>query len=137
MAKQQEKGKGYINNNEFYELILERKEHLKTNPDLPLNEVVTIIKISIYHKKIAISTGMTVSGLELYQDFDDRLCRTKLVVKINAKAFEEYYDTVTFGVHRNILFGDYRETIKYMAAIIGYEVIEEHKHSKYTDIINY
>ena len=96
--------------------------------DLPTNEVVTIIKISIYHKKIAISTGITVPGRELYKDFDDRLCRTKLVVKTNAKAFEEYYDTITFGVHRNILFGDYRETIKNMAAIIGYEVIEEDRH---------
>jgi len=105
--------------------------------NLPTNEVVTIIKISIYHKKIAISTGMTVPGWELYKDFDDRLCRTKLVVKTNAKAFEEYYDTVTFGVHRNILFGDYRETIKNMAFIIGYEVIEEDKCTKYTDIINH
>lgn len=96
--------------------------------DLPINEVVTITKMSIYYKKIAISTGMTVPGWKLYKDFDDRLCRTKLVVKTNAKAFEEYYDTVTFGVHRNILFGDYREKIKEIATIIGYEVVDEGKH---------
>lgn len=96
--------------------------------DLPINESVTITKMSIYYKKIAISTGMTVPGWKLYKDFDDRLCRTKLVVKTNAKAFEEYYDTVTFGVHRNILFGDYREKIKEIATIIGYEVVDEGKH---------
>ncbi len=96
--------------------------------DLPTNEVITITKMSIYYKKIAISTGMTVPGWKLYKDFDDRLCRTKLVVKTNAKAFEEYYDTVTFGVHRNILFGDYREKIKEIATIIGYEVVDEGKH---------
>jgi len=93
--------------------------------DLPINESVTIIKMSIYNKKIAVSTGTTVSGKKRYSDFDERLCRTKLCVKTNTIAFEKHYDTVTFGVHRNIIFGDYREKIKDIATIIGYEIIEE------------
>jgi len=93
--------------------------------DLPVNEVVTIVKISMYYKKIAVSSGTTVLGGELYRNFDNSLCRTKVVVKTDALAFEKNYDTVTFGVHRNILFGDYREEMKEMAALIGYEVVEE------------
>ncbi|PIS29685.1 MAG: hypothetical protein COT43_03185 [Candidatus Marinimicrobia bacterium CG08_land_8_20_14_0_20_45_22] len=99
--------------------------------DLPIDEVVTVVKIGLYSKRIAVSTGLTVPGWELYKNFDDILCRTKIAVKMNAKAFEKRYDTVTFGVHRNVLYGDYREMIKEMATIIGYEVIEEDKDKEY------
>jgi hypothetical protein len=95
------------------------------NVFLPLNEIVTIVKVSVYHKKIAVSSGKTVSGKKLYKNFEDRLCRTKMVVQTNAKIFEKKYNTVTFGVHRNILFGDYRKTFKELACFIGYDLIEE------------
>jgi len=48
-----------------------------------------------------------------------------MVVQTNAKIFEKKYNTVTFGVHRNILFGDYRKTFKELACFIGYDLIEE------------
>jgi hypothetical protein len=77
--------------------------------EFPLNEVVTIVKVSIYHKKIALSSGETVRGEDYYREYNDQLCRTKATVGINTNAFENKYDTITFGVHRNVIFGDYRK----------------------------
>ncbi len=93
--------------------------------ELPINEPVTVTKISVYHKKIAISSGVTVDGQKYYRDFKDRLCRTKIAIRLNAKAFEEHYDTVTFGVHRNVIWGDYRQALTDFAQLIGYEIVEE------------
>ena len=93
--------------------------------ELPVDEAVTVTKISVYHKKIAVSSGVTVDGERYYKDFKDRLCRTKIAIRLNAKAFEKHYDTVTFGVHRNVIWGDYRQQLADFARLIGYEVVEE------------
>jgi hypothetical protein len=93
--------------------------------ELPAGEIVTAVKFSAYDKKIAVSTGLSVSGEKLYRDFENILCRTKLVMKTNTEAFERNYDTVTFGVHRNIIYGDYRQKFKDLATLIGFDIVEE------------
>ena len=93
--------------------------------DLPVDEPVTVVKISVYHKKIAVSSGRSVRGEDYYRDFKDRLCRTKLAIRLNTEAFARRYDTATFGVHRNVIFGDYREQLKDLADLMGYEFVPE------------
>lgn len=95
--------------------------------DFPINDTVTIFKMSLYDQKIAVSRGKTVFGSQFYRDFDDSLCRTKLSVRMNASGFEQNYNTTTFGVHRNILFGDYTKPLQQIAKLIGYNIIEEVK----------
>jgi len=92
---------------------------------LPINEVVTVVKISMYKKKISVSTGKTVSGEELFEGWDDILCRTKLAIKTNAKALLKNLDWKTFGNHRVAFYGDYRQKIKDLAKLIGFEVVEK------------
>jgi hypothetical protein len=93
--------------------------------ELPTDEVVTAVKFSIYDKKIGISTGLSVPGEKLYGDFEDILCRTKLVMETNTEAFERNYDTPSLGVHRNLIYGDHRAEIKNLAVLIGFDVIDE------------
>jgi len=60
---------------------------------LPLNETVTVAKISVYDKKISVFTGESVDGRPLYKNFEDVACRTKVVVKVNnIKALMANYD---------------------------------------------
>lgn len=107
--------------------------------ELPTNEIVTATKMSLYDKKIAVSTGLSVSGNELYQNFEDILCRTKVVMKTDSAAFEQNYDTAVFGVHRNIFFGDHTQILKDLGKVMGFEVVQEseetesrgYKHEKY------
>jgi hypothetical protein len=93
--------------------------------ELPTDEAVTATKLSIYDRQIAVSTGMSVSGHAFYRGFDNILCRSKLVMKTDSAAFESKYDTVTFGVHRNIIYGDHLQTLKDLGKLMGFQVVEE------------
>ena len=93
--------------------------------ELPLNETVTVAKVSVYDKKISVFTGKTVNGRSLYEDFDNTACRTKVVVKTNNEKPMKNYDREIFGCHRVVFYADFREGIKDLTTLIGFEVIEE------------
>jgi hypothetical protein len=93
--------------------------------ELPTDEVVTAVKFSMYDKKIGVSAGLSVPGEKLYRNFEDILCRTKLVMETNTEAFERNYDTVRFGVHRNVIYGEHKARIEDLATLIGFDVVEE------------
>lgn len=91
--------------------------------DLPLNERVTVAKISVYDKKISVFTGESVDGSSLYKNFEDIACRTKVVVKVeDIETLMRNYDRQTFDVHRVVFYGDYRK--EDIATLIGFEVVE-------------
>ncbi len=92
----------------------------------PAGEPVTIWKVYVLHKKIGIYTGKTADGHSLYKNFDGIMCRTKLVVRVDdSKKIQKHFSPDEYGIHRAGTLGDLRETIKDLATLIGYEVIEE------------
>ncbi len=94
----------------------------------PVNEPVTIWKVYVLHKKISIHTGKTVDGRSLYKDFDNIMCTSKLIVKVDdAKNIQKHFSPDKYGIHRAATFGDLRERIKDFATLIGFEVMEEDK----------
>jgi hypothetical protein len=97
----------------------------------PINENVTVVRIGMYAKKLAVFTGRTISGEELFPYWDDILGRNKVAIRTNAKALFENVDWKSLAHHRVVLFGNYRQEFKDLAKLIGYEVVEEDK-LKYT-----
>lgn len=95
--------------------------------NLPTCETVTVVRLSMYDKKIAVFTGKTVSKEQMYIEVDEpgMSCRTKLAIKADTKALLENLDWKTFGSHRVVFYGDYREEIKNLATLMGFEVEEE------------
>lgn len=94
----------------------------------PVNEPVTIWKVYVLHKEIGLHTGMTADAHALYKDFDGIMCRTKLVVKVDdAEKIQRHSSPDEYGIHRAGTLGDLRERIKYLAVLIGFEVVEEDK----------
>jgi len=91
----------------------------------PIGETVTAAKIGMYKEKLSIFTGETVSGEEIFPYWDDILGRNKVIVKTDAKALLENVDWKTFGNHRTVFFGDYRQEFKDLAKLIGFEVVEK------------
>ena len=91
----------------------------------PIGETVTVVKISMYKEKLSIFTGETVSGEELFPYWEDILGRNKVAVKTDAKALLENVDWKSFGNHRTVFFGDYRQKFKDLAKLIGFEVVEK------------
>jgi hypothetical protein len=92
--------------------------------DLPLNETVTVAKISVYDRKISLFTGKTVSGRDFFEDWDDLACRTKLAMETDTRALLDNLDWRTFASHRVAFYGNFTEEIKDLAALIGFEVVE-------------
>lgn len=91
---------------------------------LPIGVPVTVAKIDMNSKKIAVFTGESVSGEELFQYWNDISCRTKVAIKTNAKALHENRDWKTFSHHVVAFFGDYRQEFLDLATLIGFEAIE-------------
>ncbi len=92
---------------------------------LPIDEPVTVAKVSVHDKKLSLFTGKTVSGEQLFSGWDDLLCRTKLAIDTDAKTIFDNIDWRTFGWHRVVFYGEYREMFKDLATLLGYEVVEE------------
>lgn len=90
----------------------------------PIGVTVTVAKIDMNNKKIAVFTGETVSGEELFPYWNDLLCRTKVAIKTDAKALHDNRDWKTFGHHRVTFFGDYRQEFLNLAKLIGFEAVE-------------
>jgi hypothetical protein len=94
---------------------------------LPANEQVTVVKFSVHDKKMSLFSGTTVDGNSLFPGWDHILCRTKAAVDTDAKALLKNLDWKTFGNHRVVFFGDWRQQFKDMAELMGYEVVEKDK----------
>lgn len=91
----------------------------------PVGETVTLAKLSMVERKLAIATGQTVSGHDFFADWDDLACRTKIAIETDTGALLSNLDWKTFGTHRVVFFGDFRQALKDLARLIGFEVVEE------------
>ena len=93
--------------------------------DYPVGEPVTLAKLSMVERKLVLSAGQTVSGRALFADWDDLACRTKIAIETDAQALLDNLNWQTFGTHRVVFFGDFRQAFEDMARLIGFEVVEE------------
>jgi len=93
--------------------------------ELPANEVVTVVKLSVHEKKMAVFTGTAVPGEDLFPGWADILCRTKLAVDADADRLLENLDWTTFGNHRVAFYGDHRQRFMNLARLLGYQAIEK------------
>ena len=88
----------------------------------PIDEIVSMVKVNVYDKEIEVYTGRTVNGNYLYKDFDNRICRTKLPFSLDRPFRSLRRDR--WGCHRVVFYGDHRQKIKDLAALIGFSVVE-------------
>ena len=93
--------------------------------NLPADEPVTVAKVSVHGKKLALFTGEAVPGEQLFPGWADILCRTKLAIDVDAKGLFEHVDWWTFGNHRVAFYGDHRQAFTDLATLLGYEAVEE------------
>lgn len=95
----------------------------------PVGESVTIWKLHALHRTIGIHTGTIADGHALYENLDEIMCRTKLVVKTQADEVQKHYSPDEYGIHRAATLGDLRPDVKGFAVLAGFGVIEEDKPS--------
>ena len=87
---------------------------------MPLGEMTTTVSFNAQKRQVIFHQGTTVANID-----EDMACRTKLAVELKGdinKLFN-YWDK--WGWHRVTFYGDYRRAVGHIAALTGFEMIEE------------
>jgi len=87
---------------------------------MPIGEMTTTIQFDHNKKQVILHQGKTVENVD-----EDKACRTKLAVEVKGDVYKllEYWDQ--WGWHRVTFYGDLKRPVYNMAALLGFEVIEE------------
>jgi L-fucose isomerase-like protein len=86
----------------------------------PLGEMTTTLEFDHLKKQVIFHQGVTVENVD-----EDKACRTKLAVEIKGdiqKLFN-YWDQWSW--HRVTFFGDLKKPVYNIAALMGFEVVQE------------
>lgn len=116
-----------------YELRVSCQGYLAYRSGIPLNKIFTSVRINVVEKKMAIHQGRSIGVMDKEDvhlekgpmSFEERGDLNKFIVEANAKKILEKFDYGTFGWHRSIFCGDYREPLKNIATLLGLQVVEE------------
>ncbi|MFC1726825.1 twin-arginine translocation signal domain-containing protein [candidate division KSB1 bacterium] len=87
---------------------------------MPLGEMTTTILFDHNRKQVIFHQGRSVENID-----DDKACRTKLAVEVKGDVFKllNYWDE--WGWHRVTFYGDLKRPVYDIAALLGFEVVEE------------
>jgi hypothetical protein len=109
----------------WHEDLQRRDGAVPAEVSFPVGVPVTVWKVFPLQRKITLFTGTSVDGAALYSEWNDIICRNKLPVRVeNAEQIQFRRQVLEYGCHRTATFGDLRETIRQLAAFIGFEVEE-------------
>jgi hypothetical protein len=87
---------------------------------MPIGEMTTTILFHHDKKQIIFHQGKTIENID-----EDRACRNKLAVEVKGDIYKllNYWDE--WGWHRVTFYGDLKRPVYNIAALLGFEVIEE------------
>ena len=92
----------------------------------PIGEPVTVWKVYPLLNKIGFHTGTTADGYALYDNYENLVCRNKIIVKVDdIENIRNHYFADAYGIHRAATIGDLEETIKNLAVLLGLDVMDE------------
>jgi hypothetical protein len=86
----------------------------------PLGEMTTTMQFDHGKKQVILHQGVSVENVD-----EDKACRTKLAVEVKGDINKllNYWDE--WGWHRVTFFGDLKKPVYNIAALLGFEVVEE------------
>jgi len=94
----------------------------------PVGESVTFWEIHSLLDEIRLHTGEIVNGHELYtggEDIDDVMCLVKIIARVDniTKVRDQHFPSL-YGIHHCATIGDWRQQIKDVGVLLGFEVVE-------------
>jgi len=87
---------------------------------LPLGQMTTTIKFDPTKQQVILHQGKTVANID-----EDKACRTKLAVEVEGDIDKLLNYNDQWGWHRVTYYGDLERPIRHIAALLGFEVVEE------------
>ncbi len=87
---------------------------------MPLGKMTTTLEFNPDKSQVIIHQGKSVANID-----EDKACRTKLAAEVigDIDKFLKYWDQ--WGWHRVTFYGDLKRPVEHIAALLGFEVIEE------------
>jgi len=86
---------------------------------MPLGEMTTTLEFDTDSRKVLIHQAKTIENVD-----EDKACRTKLAAEVCGDIYK-LLENWEGGWHRVTYYGDHRQQVRNLAALIGFEVIEE------------
>ena len=87
---------------------------------LPIGHMTTTLELGAFRKELLMHAGRSVDNVG-----EDRACRTKLAVEPEGDFEKLYTQWDRFGWHRVTVYGDLREPLREIAAMLKWTVTEE------------
>lgn len=87
---------------------------------LPLGEMTTTVQFDPRKKQVLFHQGKTVANID-----EDKACRTKLAVEVKGDIDKLFNQWDKWGWHRVTYYGDLEQPVRHIAALLGYELVEE------------
>ena len=100
----------------------------------PADEAATVVKFDVYRRKVSAFAATVLDGNLLLDDFDNRICRNKMLVRSEhptrcyllpsdpkGGAFRNWWGS--WGCHQVAFYGDLRPKLKEFASLVGFEVV--------------
>ncbi|MBN2133256.1 MAG: twin-arginine translocation signal domain-containing protein [Sedimentisphaerales bacterium] len=87
---------------------------------MPLGEMTTTLEFDPDKKQVILHQARTVENID-----EDKACRTKLAAEPVGDIDKLFDHWDTWGWHRVTFYGDLKRPVEHMAALLGFEVIEE------------
>ncbi len=87
---------------------------------MPLGETVTTIRFSPGRKQVILHQARTAENVD-----DPKSCRTKLAAEVSGDMAKLWTEWDQWGWHRVAFYGDHKRAVEQIAALSGFEVLEE------------
>ncbi len=87
---------------------------------MPLGEMTTTVMFDHGKKQVIFHQGKTVENVD-----DDKACRNKLAVEVKGDIYKLLNEWDRWGWHRVTFYGDLKRQVFNIAALLGFEVVEE------------
>lgn len=87
---------------------------------MPIGEMTTTLEFDPDKKQVILHRGKSVANID-----EDKACRTKLAAEVEGDIDKlmNYWDQ--WGWHRVTFYGDLKRPVQHIAALLGFEVVEE------------
>ena len=87
---------------------------------LPLGEMTTTVQFDLRKKQVLFHQAKTVANID-----EDKACRTKLAAEVKGDIDKLFNHWDKWGWHRVTYYGDLEQPVRHIAALLGYELVEE------------
>ncbi len=87
---------------------------------MPLKELTTTVEFDAARREVILHQAVTVENVD-----EDMACRNKLAAEVKGDVYKLLNEWDQWSWHRVTYFGDYKQAVRNVAALLSFKVVEE------------